>query len=206
MRIEIKDLSFSYNKRQPLLKNINLTLEEGDRLALVGPSGCGKSTFAQILAGNIRPNSGQIFIDGEPLSYKGFCPIQLIYQHPEKAVNPRWKLQKTLTEAWDPNPEMLEALGIENAWLNRYPAELSGGELQRFCVARALAPQTRFIIADEISTMLDVITQAQVWQLLLSELDRRHIGLLAITHSESLAARICPQVIEFQRLNGKQGA
>lgn len=108
MRIEIKDLSFSYNKRQPLLKNINLTLEEGDRLALVGPSGCGKSTFAQILAGNIRPNSGQIFIDGEPLSYKGFCPIQLIYQHPEKAVNPRWKLQKTLTEAWDPNPEMLE--------------------------------------------------------------------------------------------------
>ena len=74
------------------------------------------------------------------------------------------------------------------------------GELQRFCIARALGPKTRFIIADEISTMLDVITQAQVWELLLRELKKRHIGLLAITHSEALAKRITSKIIEFNEL------
>ena len=201
MRIEVQNLSFQYNKRQTLLNNINLVIESTDRVALVGPSGCGKSTLAQILAGNIKPTSGQILIDGQPLSRRGFCPIQLIYQHPEKAINPRWKLGKTLTEAWEPDDAILDALGIERAWLSRYPAELSGGEMQRFCIARALAPQTRFVIADEISTMLDVITQAQIWELLLRILEQRDIGLLAITHSPELAERVCNKVIEFSSIN-----
>ena len=190
-----------YNRKTSLLNNINLNIEDGERVAFVGPSGCGKSTLAQILAGNIKPSSGDILIDGKPLSRKGFCPIQLIYQHPEKAINPRWKLRKTLTEAWEPDDEFLDALGIEPAWLNRYPAELSGGEMQRFCIARALAPQTKFIIADEISTMLDVITQAQVWELLLKVLKDRGVGLIAITHSPELAERICNRVVEFNKIN-----
>lgn len=201
MRIEVQNLSFQYNKRQTLLNNINLVIESTDRVALAGPSGCGKSTLAQILAGNIKPTSGQILIDGQPLSRRGFCPIQLIYQHPEKAINPRWKLGKTLTEAWEPDDAILNALGIERAWLGRYPAELSGGEMQRFCIARALAPQTQFVIADEISTMLDVITQAQIWELLLRVLEQRNIGLLAITHSPELAERVCNKVIEFSSIN-----
>ena len=202
MRIEIKDLSFRYNKRQPLLDHINLTIADGERVALVGPSGCGKSTLVQILAGNIKPTSGQVLVDGQPLPRRGFCPIQLIYQHPEKAINPRWKLGKTLTEAWEPDDGILDALGIERAWLNRYPAELSGGEMQRFCIARALAPQTRFVIADEISTMLDVITQAQIWELLLKVLEQRKIGLLAITHSPELAERVCGRLIDFNGISG----
>ena len=201
MRIEVKDLSFQYDKKHPLLKNINLQIEPGERIALVGPSGCGKSTLAQIIAGNIKPKKGQILFDGNPISYKGYCPVQLIYQHPEKAINPRWRLGKTLTEAWNPDEEILDALGIERAWLTRYPAELSGGEMQRFCIARALAPQTQFLIADEISTMLDVITQAQVWDLLLKVIDQRRLGLIAITHSPELAQRICTRVIDFRDIN-----
>ena len=201
MPIEVRNLSFQYERRHPMLRNISLRVEDGERLALVGPSGCGKSTLAQILSGNIRPVSGQILLDGEPLSYRGFCPVQLIYQHPEKAINPRWKLKKTLAEAWEPDDDFLDALGIERAWLNRYQTELSGGELQRFCIARALAPQTRFVIADEISTMLDVITQAQIWELLLRELERRNIGLLAITHNEALGKRICSRMLEFEEIN-----
>ncbi len=201
MRIEVKNICFRYEKKTPLLNNVNLTIEAGERVALVGPSGCGKSTISQILAGNIKPSSGEILIDGKPLPRKGFCPIQMIYQHPEKAINPRWKLRKTLTEAWEPDDSILRELGIEPAWLNRYPAELSGGEMQRFCIARALAPQTKFIIADEISTMLDVITQAQVWQLLLKVLKERGIGLIAITHSPELAKRICDRVIDFNEIN-----
>ncbi len=202
MRIEVKNLSFQYTKSQPLLRNINLVIEEGERVALVGPSGCGKSTLAQILSCNIRPSSGQILADGKPLSRRGFCPVQLIYQHPEQAINPRWKLGKTLTEAWEPDDAILDALGIERAWLDRYPVELSGGEMQRFCIARALAPQTKFVIADEISTMLDVITQAQIWELLLNVLEQRKIGLLAITHSPELAERVCTKVIPFDSMNG----
>ena len=116
MRIEVRNLCFQYNRKTSLLNNINLNIEDGERVAFVGPSGCGKSTLAQILAGNIKPTSGDILIDGKPLSRKGFCPIQLIYQHPEKAINPRWKLRKTLTEAWEPDDEFLDALGIPQSF------------------------------------------------------------------------------------------
>jgi len=201
MLIEIKNLCFRYKRNTPLLNNVNLTIEDGERVALVGPSGCGKSTLAQILAGNMKPSSGEILLDGKPLPKKGFNPVQLIYQHPEKAINPLWKLNRTLTEAWEPDDSFLKMLGIEKAWLTRYPAELSGGEMQRFCIARALAPQTQFLIADEISTMLDVITQAQVWELLLKVLETRKIGLLSITHSPELAERVCTRVIDFETIN-----
>ncbi|MDR1590146.1 MAG: ATP-binding cassette domain-containing protein [Oscillospiraceae bacterium] len=197
MLLEAKNLVFGYERGKNTLDGVSLAIEAGERVALVGPSGCGKSTLARILAGQLRPASGAATLDGKPLPLRGFCPVQLIYQHPEKAINPRWKLGKTLTEAWSPGDEFLSELGIEKAWLGRYPAELSGGELQRFCIARALAPQTRFIIADEISTMLDVITQAQIWELLLRVADERGLGLLAITHSRALAERVCARVAEF---------
>ena len=89
MRIEVKDICFRYNKKTPLLHNVNLSIEAGEKVALVGPSGCGKSTLSQIMAGNIKPGSGEVLLDGKPLPHKGFCPIQMIYQHPEKAINPQ---------------------------------------------------------------------------------------------------------------------
>ena len=100
-----------------------------------------------------------------------------------------------------PDKEFLGDMGISEELLDRYPTELSGGELQRFCIARALAPQTRFIIADEISAMLDVITQAQIWGIMLKTLDKRNIGLLAVTHSSKLAERICEKIIMFDELS-----
>jgi len=203
MLLEVKNIKFSHDGKTPLIKCISFCIEAGERVALVGPSGCGKSTLAQIIAGYIKPHGGKILFDGAPLPDRGYCPIQLIYQHPEKAINPRWRLGKTLREAWDPDESLLKDLGIEKAWLDRYPSELSGGELQRFCIARALAPQTRLIIADEISTMLDVITQAQVWEVLLKVTQERGIGIIAITHSEDLAKRVCTRVINFEDLNNR---
>jgi peptide/nickel transport system ATP-binding protein len=200
MRIEAKNIKFGYVKPVLVLDGISLAIEPGERVALVGPSGCGKSTLSHILAGFITPLSGEVLFDGKPLSKKGFCPVQLIYQHPEKAINPRWKLRSTLTEAWSPDDNLLSDIGIAPEWLDRYPIELSGGELQRFCIARALAPQTRFLIADEITTMLDVITQAQIWELLLSQIKLRNIGLLAVTHNVELAERICTRIIRFEDL------
>ncbi|MDR0818206.1 MAG: ATP-binding cassette domain-containing protein [Oscillospiraceae bacterium] len=197
MLLEAKNIRFGYNKSKLVLDGVSLSVDAGERVALVGPSGCGKSTLSQILAGYMKPDSGAVLFDGKPLPKRGYCPVQLIYQHPEKAINPRWKLRDTLTEAWNPNAEFLDEMGIAPEWLDRYPTELSGGELQRFCVARALGPQTRFVIADEMSTMLDVITQAQIWELTLKTAERRNLGILAVTHSLELAERICNRVALF---------
>lgn len=200
MLLEAKDLTFSYQKKKKILKGISLGIDAGERVALVGPSGCGKSTLSKILAGYEEPDSGSVLFEGKPLPKKGYCPVQLIYQHPERAVNPRWKLGRTLTEAWKPDDGFLQEIGIEKAWLTRYPAELSGGEMQRFCIARAMGPRTKFIIADEMSTMLDVITQAQIWELMLKIVEKRNLGMLVVTHNFALAERICTRVIEFEQL------
>lgn len=200
MLLEAKDICFGYDRRNPVLDSISLAIDAGERVALIGPSGCGKSTFSKILAGYLQPTSGQVCFDGIPLPQKRYCPVQLIYQHPEKAINPRWKLERTLNEAWQPDKAFLQSIGIEEAWLSRYPAELSGGELQRFCIARAVGPQTKFIIADEISTMLDVITQAQIWELILHIVRERSMGLLAVTHSVELAKRISTRIVKFEDL------
>lgn len=200
MLLEAKNITFSYTKKRKILDNVSLSIDAGERVALVGSSGCGKSTFSQIIAGYQKPDSGAVTFEGKPLPKHGYCPIQLIYQHPERAINPRWKLGRTLIEAWSPDDEFLKDMGIEKAWLTRYPAELSGGEMQRFCIARAMGPQTKFVIADEMSTMLDVITQAQIWELMLKIVEKRNMGMLVVTHNPALAERICTRVVEFDKL------
>ncbi|MHB9293447.1 peptide/nickel transport system ATP-binding protein [Hollandina sp. SP2] len=197
MQIEAKNICFSYGKGKPVLDTVSFTLHSGERTAIIGPSGCGKSTLARILAGYLIPHSGEVLLDGRPLPSKGYCPVQLIYQHPEKAVNPRRKMGKTLTEGWEPDGPFLASMGIEKPWLERYPRELSGGEIQRFCIARALGPETRFIIADEMSTMLDVITQAQIWNALLDIVTARNLGLFVITHNPYLAEKIGARILPF---------
>ncbi|MFP3154786.1 ATP-binding cassette domain-containing protein [Lachnospiraceae bacterium ZAX-1] len=201
MLLEAKNIKFSYPKSGLVLDGISLSIDAGERVALVGPSGCGKSTLSKILAGYLKPDAGEVLFDKKPLPKKGYCPVQLIYQHPEKAINPRWKLRNTLTEAWMPDLAFLGEMGISLEWLDRYPTELSGGELQRFCIARAFGPKTRFIIADEMSAMLDVITQAQIWEQMLNTIRSRNLGLLAVTHSLTLAEQICSRIVRFDELS-----
>ena len=121
----------------------------------------------------------------------------MIWQHPERAVNPRLKMEKILSDGGQVEDRIIEGLGIEEDWLNRYPQELSGGELQRFCIARALGKETRFLIADEISTMLDLITQSQIWNFLLDEVKRREIGLIVVSHSEALLKQVAERKLPF---------
>ena len=201
MKLEARELSFRYdNGNRQILNKMSMTLESTDRLGLIAPSGFGKTTFCKILAGYEDPDSGEVLLDGKPLSaWKGYCPVQMIWQHPELSVNPRWKMGEVLKEGDQVEKRIIDGLGIELDWLNRYPSELSGGELQRFCIARALGQRTRFLLADEISTMLDLITQSQLWNFLLEEVKNREIGLMAVSHSEVLLERICTKIV---RLNG----
>jgi peptide/nickel transport system ATP-binding protein len=200
MRLEAKNVSFRYGRRDPfVLENCSLSVETGERLALFAPSGYGKTTLAQLLAGYLTPTAGEILLDGKPLPSKGVCPVQLICQHPEKAINPRWRLKRVLEESGEMKSEVLDAFGIERPWLERFPRELSGGELQRFCVARALMSGAQFLICDEISTMLDVITQAQIWNVVLEEAEKRSMGIIAVTHNMHLARRIADRIYDLSK-------
>ena len=210
MKLEARDISFQYdNGNRRILNEVSLALTSQDRLGLLAPSGFGKTTFCKILAGYERPDSGQVLLDGRPLEgYRGYCPVQMIWQHPELSVNPRRKMKAVLAEG-DRIPErVIRGLGIEPDWLGRYPGELSGGELQRFCIARALGERTRFLLADEISTMLDLVTQSQLWQFLLEEVKVRQIGLLVVSHSEPLLKRLCTQTINLweEQAHGRKDA
>ena len=100
-----------------------------------------------------------------------------------------------LEEGDEIDERIIRELGIEPDWMNRFPSELSGGEMQRFCIARALGKRTRFLIADEISTMLDLITQSQIWNFLLEEVKEREIGLIAVSHNKPLLERVCTRQI-----------
>ena len=202
MQIDVKNINFKYKDNTPLiLKDLDLGLDSRERVALVGSSGCGKSTLAKIIAGYLKSDKGEVLLEGKKLKDNGYCPIQIIYQHPENAVNPRWKMKEILNEGWNPDKELLDESGIEESWFNRWPSELSGGELQRFCIARALGPETKFLICDEISTMLDVITQAQIWNLLLKISKERKIGMLIVTHNIELAKRVSDRIIYMDKIN-----
>lgn len=187
MILQGKNLTFAYKKGgKPIIHNFSLEIENHERLGLIAPSGGGKTTLCQLLAGYLQPDSGEVLLDGKPLPAKGHCPVQMIWQHPERVVNPKLRMKEVLAEAGDIPERIIQGLGIEKDWYNRFPGEISGGEMQRFCIARALGENTRFILADEISTMLDLITQSQIWNFLLQEIKEREIGLLAVTHSQPL--------------------
>jgi len=203
MRLEAKGIGFRYGNGPWLYRGLDLRIETGEVVGLTGPSGCGKTTLSRVLSGYEPPLEGDVQLDGKPLPKKGYHPVQLVFQHPEKAVNPRWRMRSTLNEAWQLDDRMLEALGIRPEWLDRWPNELSGGELQRFCVARALGPKTRFLIADEMTTMLDAITQAQIWRFVLDVAKERELGILVVSHERSLIDRICHRVIDLEALTAQ---
>lgn len=204
MILEGKNLKFSYDNKNHVINNLNITIGGGERIGLTAPSGRGKTTLCKILAGYERPQEGQVLLDGIPLSkYRGFSPVQMLWQHPELAVNPLLVLEKTLHEAGRVEERILDNLHIQPGWLKRFPKELSGGELQRFCIARALHPEVGFLLCDEISAMLDLLTQAQLWEFLIKEAGKRNLGLLIISHNSKLLERVCTRVAAWDELAGE---
>ena len=201
MLLEAQNLTFRYPRRgsAPVLEGVNFSLSSGERVGLSAPSGRGKTTLCKLLAGWERPERGQVLLDGLPLSrYRGFCPVQLLWQHPEEAVDPLLKLRTTLYEAGPADPAILEGLGVREEWLERYPSELSGGELQRICAARVLGPELRFLLCDEASAMLDLVTQAGLWRFLLDQAERRGLGMLIVSHDAALLSRLCTRVVDLR--------
>ena len=179
MILEAEHVTFYYRRKDiPVLKDISLSVSSGERVGLKAPSGRGKTTLCRKLL----------------KEYRGICPVQMVWQHPETVVDPLLRLRTTLEEVGHVEQRLLDHLHIEEEWLDRYPSELSGGELQRFCLARALRPEVKFLLCDEISAMLDLVTQAQIWNFLLEEARRRDLGMLIVSHDDALLRQVCTRV------------
>ena len=209
MRLEARDISFKYGKgTRQILNHVTLTVEAGEKVGIMAPSGYGKTTLCKILAGYEKPDQGEVLLDGTPIrAFRGYSPVQMVWQHPELSVNPKRRL-RTVTAEGDWSFEdtgeraRIEAeLGIRDEWKERFPVEVSGGELQRFCIARALGRWTKLLIADEMTTMLDLITQGQIWDFVLKELKRRDIGMIAVSHSPELLEKVCDRVVHLRTMN-----
>ncbi len=201
MYLNANNISFGYKKNKPILQNVSISVPDNKVIGLMGDSGSGKSTLCKVMSGYIQNYSGTVTLDREVIENKGFHPAQLIFQHPEKTMNPKWKMHKVLEESWNPPKELMDTFGLKDNWLGRWPNELSGGELQRFSILRSLNPNTKFIIADEISTMLDAVTQVQIWDALLEHCKKNGIGILAVSHDKDLLDVIADDIILFNDIN-----
>ncbi len=191
--LEVQQLTIVQNG-QRLWDSVSFQVSAGERKGISAPSGYGKTTLGRVLAQWQNATSGRVTVGAKPLLKKGYCPIQLVPQHPELTFNPYRTTGDSLRDAWSPNAAWLDRLAISPVWLTRRPNELSGGELARIALLRALDPRTRYLIADEVTAQLDAHIQAQVWQVLLEEVKRRELGLIVFSHNKVLLAKVCSSI------------
>lgn len=195
MALQVENLGFYYEKDKWIFKNINFELSQGEILGIFGYSGCGKTSLAKVLSDFLPATCGTVLIDGSMHQKNTFRKVQLIYQHPEKIMNPLWRMKEILEESYIPDQKLLDTFGIKREWMERYPIELSGGELQRFSIIRAFNPKTKYLIADEMTTMLDGITQEFIWKKFLEIVKQRNLGLIVISHEKDIIKKICDKCL-----------
>ncbi len=189
-----------------------ISLDSGETVGLFGESGSGKSTLGQMIAGLLKPTSGSIYLDGKEIRmpYRGSCrrQIQILFQHPETSFNPALTLIKNMTEPYSiySLPCSYESLlndlsnyGLYEEHLYRTPSQLSGGELQRAALARILTIEPKVIVLDEPTSMLDVITQAQIMNLLKEYQDKHGTAYILISHNRVLCERTCDRIYNVEK-------
>ena len=189
----------------------SMSLQKGKTLGLLGQSGSGKSTLGQMMVGLLRPDSGELFFHSKLLSYpirgQARRRIQILFQHPEVSFNPQLTLRQSLVEPFKlmgkPFDDgailsVIEPFGLHAEHLARYPGELSGGELQRAALARVTVLEPEMILLDEPTSMLDVITQAQMIDFLRRYQQQHQTAYLFITHSTALAEQFCDEIVNME--------
>jgi peptide/nickel transport system ATP-binding protein len=209
---------FSRGSREvKAVQSVSLSIPKGSSLALVGESGSGKTTMAKCVIGLECPDSGDILLDGQPITGIGRAQmrrfrrdVQMVFQDPFASLNPRQKVGEIIAmgpviwgtpraQALEEARELLGLVGLQPEAADRYPHEFSGGQRQRIGIARALAVKPKLVVADEPVSALDVSVQKQVLELL-DDL-RRQFGLsmLFITHDLRVAATVCEEIAILQR-------
>jgi len=206
----IKNISKSY-KDIEVLKNISITLDEGEILALVGETGSGKTTLAYLIAGTIKPDGGEIIFRGrevQKIDKKEFSKtVGIVYQSPRDSISHRFTIFEAIAEPlrihglFDDGSAnriknaLLEVqLPDEEYFMKKYPHELSGGELQRVAIARALILEPDLLIADESTSFLDSSVQAKILKLLLDLQNERGISMLFVIHDIGIARKVSDRI------------
>lgn len=189
--LEAQHISAGFGNKH-VFTDVSLQLQPGNIYCIFGPSGCGKTTLGRTLAGLHKPSSGTIKLGSQTPSMQAKWPVQYLYQSPLHAMNPRWRIDKIIRESGPYDHAHAKRLGVRDEWMERFPHELSGGQLQRVAILRALGAKPDYLIADEITAALDPIAQAQIWQLLMHLSKEHNMGVLAISHDHDLLSKIAP--------------
>ncbi|SDM89638.1 ABC transporter ATP-binding protein [Allokutzneria albata] len=188
-----------YRKGVPVLSDVDIKIDRGAVLGLAGPSGCGKSTLAKVLTLLHEPWAGEVVLDDVVVRrFRHAAPrarrtaIGVVFQQPRLSVDPRFTLREVIVEPLAANGfpaevgELAERVGLTEDLLGRRPHEVSDGQLQRACLARALALKPRYLVCDEMTAMLDASTTAALVGVVQEEVRAAEVGVLAISHDEDL--------------------
>ena len=213
--LTIKDVAATYTGEENVLEDINLTVRKGRTVALVGESGSGKSTLARVITGLLPATQGSINFLGEdlPLELKhrtkdNLRRLQMIYQMPDTALNPKQTVRRVIgrplefyfgmggKKAEERIRELLSSIELEpDTYINRMTTELSGGEKQRICIARALAARPDLIICDEVTSALDQLVAEGILDLLQDLQNKTDISYLFITHDLATVKAISDKIV-----------
>ena len=212
--LEVRNITASYGNGVRVLNNVSTKVTRGMTVAVVGESGSGKSTLARVITGLMPPESGEILFHGEVLSpsFTGrsrdlLQRIQMIYQMPDVALNPRQKIKDVIGRAVEFYTglkgaqkrarvvELLTKIELPESYLDRFPSELSGGEKQRVCIARALAAEPELIICDEVTSALDQLVAKGILTLLQDLQNELSMSYLFITHDLATVKAISDDIV-----------
>ncbi|MCB8890550.1 nickel import ATP-binding protein NikE [Vreelandella malpeensis] len=201
-----------------VLEDVSLELQPGEIVGLLGRSGCGKSTLARLLTGLETPTRGEVLFEGAALSRLDKARrrdfrrrVQMVFQDPQGAVNPRLTVAEIIGEPLIHLTDLprarhagrivklLKRAGLAAPMAHRYPFELSGGELQRVCIARALASNPSLIVLDEAVSNLDLHLQIQMLDLFALLSREQGVAFLFVTHDLRLVERVCSRVLVMER-------
>jgi peptide/nickel transport system ATP-binding protein len=218
--LKVQNVSASYTGKEMVLEDINVKIRRGRTVAVVGESGSGKSTLARVITGLLPPLQGKIIFEGNELppalksrDRESLRQMQMIYQMPDTALNPRQKVRKIIgrplsfyfgmggKEREDMIIDLLEKIELSEKYIDRYPEELSGGEKQRICIARALAANPNLIICDEVTSALDQLVAEEILKLLQRLQNELGVSYLFITHDLATVKAISDEIVVM--LQGK---
>jgi len=212
--LEVQDVTASYTGKDHVLEDINLKIRRGRTVALVGESGSGKSTLARVITGLLPPITGKVTFEDQELpkalkhrNKKQLQLMQMIYQMPDTALNPRHRVSKIIgrplsfyfgmhgKERDKRIYELLDMIELTEKYYERYPSELSGGEKQRVCIARALAAKPDIIICDEVTSALDQLVAEGILKLLQNLQNELRVSYLFITHDLATVKAISDEIV-----------